>query len=43
MNKLANIDYIIFVIYFLVVATYGYWIYLRKKKASMNTRDFFLA
>lgn len=43
MNKLANIDYIIFVIYFLVVASYGYWIYLRKKKATMSTKDFFLA
>jgi len=43
MNKLANIDYIIFVVYFLVVASYGYWIYLRKKKATMSTKDFFLA
>jgi SSS family solute:Na+ symporter len=43
MNKLANIDYIIFVIYFLVVASYGYWIYRRKKKATMSTKDFFLA
>src|SRR5579863_9614594 len=43
MNKLANIDIIIFVIYFLIVASYGYWIYRRKKKAVTGTHDFFLA
>ncbi len=43
MNKLANIDVVIFVIYFLIVASYGYWIYRRKKKAVTNTHDFFLA
>jgi len=43
MNKLVFIDYVIFIIYFLIVASYGYWIYQRKKKASMNTKDFFLA
>ncbi|WP_295128658.1 sodium/sugar symporter [uncultured Chitinophaga sp.] len=43
MNKLSNIDYIIFVIYFFLVAGYGYWIYRRKKKDSIDTKDFFLA
>lgn len=43
MNKLASIDYVIFITYFLVVSFYGYWIYRRKKKTSMNTKDFFLA
>jgi solute:Na+ symporter, SSS family len=43
MNKLANIDIAIFVIYFLIVSSYGYWIYRRKKKAVTNTHDFFLA
>jgi len=43
MNKLANIDIIIFVIYFLIVSCYGYWIYRRKKKKETNTHDFFLA
>ena len=42
-SKLVNIDYIIFLIYFLIVAGYGYWIYQRKKKGSMDTKDFFLA
>ncbi|GAA0549076.1 sodium:solute symporter family transporter [Chitinophaga japonensis] len=43
MNKLVFIDYVIFIIYFLIVALYGYWIYQRKKKTSMDTKDFFLA
>src|SRR5690606_18014750 len=43
MGKFAQIDYIIFVIYFFVVAGYGYWIY-RKKTAAQNTsKDYFLA
>jgi SSS family solute:Na+ symporter len=43
MNKLLFQDKLIFVIYFLIVAGYGYWIYRRKKKATMDTHDFFLA
>ena len=43
MNKLVLIDYVIFIIYFLIVASYGYWIYKRKKKARTDTKDFFLA
>src|SRR3984957_9203355 len=43
MNKLANIDIAIFVIYFLIVASYGYWIYRRKTKLVTSTHDFFLA
>ena len=43
MNKLASIDILIFVVYFLIVVSYGYWIYRRKKKAVTNTHDFFLA
>src|ERR1700709_609120 len=42
-NKLALIDYIIFIIYFIIVSTYGVWIYNRKKKATTDTKDFFLA
>ena len=43
MEKFATVDYIIFVIYFFVVAGYGYWIY-RKKAAAQNTsKDYFLA
>src|SRR5438093_6234601 len=36
-------DYIVFVIYLIVVGTYGYWIYTRKKKAATDSKDFFLA
>jgi len=43
MNKLASIDVVIFVVYFLIVTSYGYWIYRRKKKAVTGTHDFFLA
>ncbi len=42
-NKLAHIDVLIFVIYFIIVSGYGYWIYRRKKKAVSSTHDFFLA
>src|SRR5215218_1964363 len=43
MNKLLFQDKLIFIIYFIVVSGYGYWIYQRKKKAVMDTHDFFLA
>jgi SSS family solute:Na+ symporter len=43
MKHLAPSDIIVFIIYFLVVAGYGYWIYKRKKKAVADTHDFFLA
>ena len=43
MNKLMPVDYVIFIIYFFIVAGYGYWIYKRKKKKEMDTHDFFLA
>ncbi len=36
-------DYVVFLIYFVIVATYGIWIYRKKKKSEMNTKDFFLA
>src|ERR1041384_4681861 len=36
-------DYIVFVISLIVVGTYGYWIYTRKKKAVSDSKDFFLA
>jgi SSS family solute:Na+ symporter len=44
MNKnLVTADYIVFAIYFVLVASYGYWIYQRKRKAVTDTKDFFLA
>ncbi len=43
MNKLHVLDYAVFLVYFCIVAFYGYWIYNRKKKASADSKDFFLA
>src|ERR1700761_2838111 len=44
MNKtLVFADYVVFVVYFIIVATYGIWIYRRKRKAVTDTKDFFLA
>lgn len=43
MQKLQSWDYIVFLIYFVIVAFYGYWIYHRKKKAQTDSKDFFLA
>src|SRR6478735_9409321 len=43
MQQLQIFDYVIFLIYFVIVATYGYWIYNRKKKAQADSKDFFLA
>src|SRR5687768_2450600 len=43
MQKLQPTDYVVFLIYFVIVAGYGYWIYNRKKKAHADSKDFFLA
>lgn len=43
MQKLQTLDYLVFLVYFVVVAGYGYWIYQRKKSAEASTTDFFLA
>lgn len=42
-SSLAFADYIVFAIYFVIVAGYGFWIYQRKKKLTVSTKDFFLA
>lgn len=36
-------DYIVFLVYFLIVASYGWWVYRRKKSAQTSSADFFLA
>lgn len=43
MHQLHTLDYIVFLLYFISVAGYGYWIYQRKKTAETSTKDFFLA
>ncbi len=40
---MQNLDYIVFFVYFTIVAGYGYWIYNQKKKAQIDSKDFFLA
>ncbi len=43
MNKLQLADYIVFFIYFIAISAYGYYIYHKKKSATTNANDFFLA
>ena len=43
MQKLTSLDYGVFFVYFIIVATYGYWIYNRKRKLQSDSKDFFLA
>src|SRR6187399_428459 len=44
MNNLATKDIIVFILYFILIAGYGYWIFRKKKKASVTaSHDFFLA
>lgn len=43
MSSLALSDKIVFVLYFLMVASYGYWVYRKKKDSVSASQDFFLA
>lgn len=43
MNKLQLADYIVFFIYFIAIAGYGYYIYHKKKTTTSSAKDFFLA
>ena len=47
MNKLSTIDYIVFFVYFIIVAGYGIWIYRRKTghdgTLEGDSKDYFLA
>ena len=40
---LKTADIIVFVLYFILVSSYGIWIYRRKKKIKETSTDFFLA
>ncbi len=42
-NILRPGDYIVFLVYFIIVAGYGWWIYRKKKAAQTSTKDYFLA
>lgn len=41
--NLATSDIIVFLLYFIIVASYGYWIYLRRKTKEHDSKAFFLA
>src|SRR6478609_7865736 len=43
MQRLQTSDYIVFLVYFVIVSAYGYWIYNRKRKLAADSKDFFLA
>lgn len=43
MNNIATKDIIVFVLYFLLIAGYGYWIYRRRKAKEHDSKSFFLA
>lgn len=40
---LQPLDYTIFLIYFVIVASYGYWVYKHKGRQNADSKDFFLA
>ena len=40
---LQTLDYLVFLFYFIVVASYGYWVYNKKKVQAESSNDFFLA
>jgi SSS family solute:Na+ symporter len=42
-NRLAFIDFVVCIVYFVFVAGYGAWIYKKKKRKATDTKDFFLA
>ncbi|RQO65333.1 sodium transporter [Pedobacter sp. KBW06] len=42
-NNLVATDYVVFIIYFLVVSGYGYYIYRQRKKNEHDAKAFFLA
>ncbi|WP_114792726.1 sodium/sugar symporter [Niabella yanshanensis] len=43
MHTLLPADYVVFFVYFIAVAAYGYYIYHKKKSGTMSSNDFFLA
>ncbi|MDO3625762.1 sodium/sugar symporter [Mucilaginibacter sp. BT774] len=43
MHTLTTGDHIVFAIYFVIVASYGYWVYKRKHNADATSKDYFLA
>jgi SSS family solute:Na+ symporter len=42
-HQLIFKDYLIFIIYFVIVGSYGYWIYSKRKSREHDSKAFFLA
>ncbi|HTQ63778.1 MAG TPA: sodium/solute symporter [Puia sp.] len=42
-NQLVFKDYFVFIVYFIIVALYGYWIYKKRKSREHDSKAFFLA
>lgn len=40
---LQSYDYLVFFLYFVLIVSYGFWVYKRKQTANANSTDFFLA
>lgn len=40
---LQSADYFVFLLYFLIITSYGIWIYRSKNQAAQSSKDFFLA
>ncbi len=43
MKQLQTADYIVFFVYFVAIAIYGYYVYHKKKSKELSSKDFFLA
>ncbi len=43
MHTLSTTDILVFFVYFVIIVGYGFWIYKRKQKESLNSQDYFLA
>lgn len=43
MKTLSTQDYIVFILYFIIIVSYGLFIYRKKKKAVSDSKDYFLA
>src|SRR6185437_11158170 len=42
-NQLVSKDYVVFLLYLVLVGSYGYWIYKRRKMKEHDSKAFFLA
>src|SRR3982750_3957141 len=43
MNQLHFADYAVFLVYFVLVITYGIYVYNKRRTTSTDSKDFFLA